>query len=428
MIKHLSFLAGVSVAASFALAEKAYPASLPEMTVPQSLSVQLKGNCCAAEDLDKVKAAGFKYFRRGFIWEAVEKEKGVYDFSAYDTLMNDAKERGLGVIACIAFSNKLYGHAKDPAGRVGYANFAAALAERYKDYNVMFEIWNEPNTMTFWGKHGKKGNTEQYALEYIGLVKEVVPAMRKANPECTIIGGATSGIWKDSYEWLNFCFKHGILKTGIDAWSMHPYSCKTPEYYLVGYAKTRKMMADNGGPADFPMLNTERGFPIGKAEGYAGGDPKQSYEYQAWHFVRQYMIDLLCNMRMTSWYEWSGKEGFNLLKDDKPTQAYTACKFMIEHLDGYKLSKRLPTEKPEDFVLLFEKGSGEQKLVAWTSPLNDLSPDKTVNHAIDIPVEVSGALEIYDIYGKKSTVNAADGRINLNLSGSPQYVALRGKK
>ncbi len=391
MIRQISFLAGISLAASFLSAGKSDAASLPDTTIPQSCSVQLKGDCCTAEDLDKVKELGVKFFRRGFIWEAVEKEKGVYDFSGYDVLMDNAKERGLGVIACMAFSNKLYGHVKDPAGRAGYAKFAAALAEHYKGYNVMFEIWNEPNTMTFWGRHGKKGNTEQYALEYIALVKEVVPAMRKADPNCTIIGGSTSGIWKDSYEWMNFCFKNGVLKTGIDAWSIHPYSCKTPEYYIEGYGKVRKMMADNGGPADFPMLNTERGFPIGKAEGYAGGDPKQSYEYQAWHFVRQYMIDLLCGMKLTSWYEWSGKEGFNLIKNGEPTQAYKAGKFMIEKMTGFKLSKRLPLESQQDFVLLFENAEGGQTLVAWTSPPTDQSPDKTVNHAIDLPVEVSGA-------------------------------------
>ena len=35
--------------------------------------------------------------RRGFIWEAIEKTPGVYDFSLYDRLVKDCRERGLSM-------------------------------------------------------------------------------------------------------------------------------------------------------------------------------------------------------------------------------------------------------------------------------------------------------------------------------------------
>lgn len=398
--------------------------SLPDTTVPQSCGVQIKGHNHSAANLDEIQKMGMKFVRRGFIWQSVEKKPGVYDFSEYDRLMKDCKERGLSVLGCIAFSNPLYGTVLEARGREGYAKFAAALAVRYKDYDVMWEIWNEPNTRTFWGKHGMH-NSEQYAEEYVALVKVVAPAMHKANPDCIVVGGSVSGIWSASYAWMGYCFQKGVLKSGIDAWSLHPYSTKCPEDYLEAYAKVREMMAA-AGTKKMPLLNSERGFPIGKAEGYAGGDPKLSREYQAWHFVRQYMVDLLCDIRLTSWYEWSGKEGFSLVEgNNRPTPAYTACKFMIEQLDGYRLDKRIPLDSPRDFVLRFVHKNGGQKLVAWTSPPPGESPDKATTHAVRIPLRASGALKAYKLYGEQDTVEVKNGAIALMLTGAPQYVVVK---
>lgn len=421
----------VLVAALVVCARLASAAPLPEKTVPQSCGMQLKANNCRPETLDEIRGLGFRAVRRGFIWESIEKKKGVYDFSAYDPLLADARKRGLRVLGCIAFGNKLYGSVREPEGRQAYARFAAALAERYKDHNILWEIWNEPNTMTFWGKHGKKGNTPEYAAEYVALVKEAVPAMHRADPKCFVLGGSVSCLWSESFTWIDSCFKDGIMASGINGWSVHPYGFKSPEEHVAGYAKTRQIMAQYGVPADFPMLNTERGFSVKEnkknAEGWAGGPAGDAYQHQAWHLVRQYLIDLLCDVRLTIWYEWGGDE-FGLSGGKEPRPAHQAAKVMIEQLDGYRLVKRLPTASAADFALLFEKekGPGRQKLVVWTSPPKaNQTPDKTVAHAVDIAVGVSGSLDVYDLAGKKSAVVAKGGKISVQLSGSPQYITLR---
>ena len=399
--------------------------ALPDTIIPHSFGIQLKTKDTSAMNLDMIRDLGHKVVRRGFNWESIEKVTGIYDFSAYDHLMNNCRDRGLTVLGCITFSNKLYGGTVlNDRGREGYARFAAALAGHFKDYNIMWEIWNEPNTMTFWGRHGGKGNTEQYANEYLALVNATVPAMRKANPKCFVMAGAMSAFWDQSFNWMGFCFQKGILKSGIDAWSVHPYGTKNPEDYIDWYIKMRAMMVNSGAPATFPILNSERGYPIGKAEGYAGGDPKRSYEYQAWHIVRQYLIDLLCNIKVTIWYEWSGSEGFGLIHDNEKTPAYNATKFMMEQLSGYHLDKRLPTASPRDFILRFTNKAGNVKLVAWTSPPGNGSPDEIVEHSIDIPVKSTGSLATFQLYGEKGTIVAKEGKITLNLTGAPQYITL----
>jgi len=391
-------------------------------TIPDNLGVQLKGPDMNAETLDRVQALGLKWVRRGCIWQGVEKEKGVYDFSGYEAFVKLCQERGLRVITPISFNNKLYGHVKDEPARTAYAKYAAALASHFKGQGIHFEIWNEPNTKTFWGGHGKKGNSEAYAIEYTNLVKATIPAMRAADPDCVILAGSVSNMWTESYKWMDFCFANGMLETGFDVWSVHPYGLKSPEDYIEAYAHMRGQMVKAGGKPDIRLMNSERGFPIGKAEGHAGGDAAMAYEYQAWHLVRQYLIDMLEGAEATIWYEWSGKEGFALHRPGEPTPALNACRELIRQLRGYRLEKRIPTEQPRDFILRFTDGKGGVKLVAWTAPPAMQAPDKITPHEVLIPVEAKGTHISHDLYGKESKLEAGDAGLPVVLTGAPRYI------
>jgi hypothetical protein len=402
---------------------------LPGTTIADGWGVQLKRHSNTPADLDQIKALGLTYVRHGFIWESIEKEKDIYDFSYYDRLVKDCKARGLKIVGCIAFNNiKIYGvHAKDEPARSAYARFAAALVNHYKGYNIIWEIWNEPNVMTFWGRHGGVGNSEQYATEYLGLVKATVAAMRATDPNCVILGGSVSNMWTESYKWMNFAFQKGLLKTGISALSVHPYGVKSPEDYIKAYDTTRKMMLNAGGPM-LPLINSERGFPLGKMEGFAGGDSSQQYQYQAWHIVRQYLVDKYLSVNGTIWYEWIGagnEKDFSLYQPGSPLPIFTACKVLIEQLNGYHLDKRLATGSNRDFILKFTHPSGAVKLVAWTAPPPMTSPDKIVPHLVSIPIEKSGEIETVDLYGNKGKLLSKGRSIAVQLSGAPQYISMK---
>lgn len=423
LLKNLAFLGllSFSVFPSFALSK-----IIPDGTIPYNMGVQLKGDTDGPEDLDRVQELGMKWVRRGFIWESIEREKGVYDFSQYDRFVNDCEKRGLKIIGCMAFSNKLYGHVKDEPARSAYADFAAELVKHYKGRNIIWEIWNEPNTMTFWGRHGKVGNSPQYAREYTDLVRAAVPAMKKANPDCVILAGSVSNMWSESYKWMSYCFADGMLDIHWDIWSVHPYGVKAPEDYMEAYSHTRNLMKKAGGDTGRLWINSERGFPLGKAEGYAGGDPSLAYEYQAWYVIRQYLVDLLEGLPVTIWYEWGGKEGFALYRAGNMTPAYNACKTFVKELSGYKLDYRMKTENKRDFVLRFIDKNGNEKLVAWTAPGVMESPDKIVPHSIKIAVgDVSPRLVTTDLYGRTDIVEVSNGVIEPRLTGAPVYITLR---
>ena len=398
--------------------------TLPEPTIPGPLGVQLKAHNANTATLDEVQKLGLKYVRRGFIWANVEKSPGVYDFSEYDQLVKECRDRNLKILGCIALGNdKVHGPVREEKGRQAYARYAAALAERYKDEDIIWELWNEPNIQTFWGKHGKH-NSEQYAQEYTALVRETVPAMKKADPNCFVMAGSVSGLWSASFEWQQACFDNGILKTGIDGWSIHPYTSKMPEDYFESYARVRRMMAEQGVPAEFPMLNTERGFPLGKAEGFSGGDESKIREYQAWHLVRQYLVDQLADVKLTIWYEWSGNEGFSLFDKSEQLPIYFAAKVLIEQLNGYRLDERLSLASDRDFVLRFTKDGAPAKLVVWTAPPPDQIPEMAIPHEVEIPVGLSGWVAATDTYGNTAGIEAKSNSLRVTLTGAPQYITL----
>jgi hypothetical protein len=438
----------ILLCALFASAISIHAASFPDGVIPSNACVQLKGGN-TTQDFDEIKAAGIKFVRRGFHWEGIEKVKGTYDFTAEDAVMKDLRDHGLRVLGAIAFGNKLYQpvYSSDD-GRNGYAQFAAALAAHYKDDHVIWEIWNEPNTMTFWGKHGqKKGNSDEYATEYVNLVKATVPAMRKADPNCTIVGGSVSCLWSASLNWTSFCFEKGILQSGIDGWSIHPYSVIRPEDYPPDYEIVRDMMAKNGAPRDFPILDTERGFPVTKAEGYAGGDPSMLQQYQAWNLVRQYLMDTYAGVKLTNWYEWAGTDNdgkaFGIDNGHTLNPAGQAYKVVIGQLNGYRFDKRIATKSDLDFVLAFSGPGGAQKIVAWTSPEPENSPlmppssknpktksgpDQAVPHSIDVPVTASGSLPLVQLDGTAGTVEVKNASVTLSLTGAPQYLTIPAQK
>ena len=411
---------------SLSLATFAVAQVIPEVpTIPQSVGVQLKEPNLNDWNLDLIKDAGFKVVRRGFLWQGVEKEAGVYTFDKYDKLVKDCKDRNLQLVVTLALGNdKLYGHVKDEKGREGYVKYATAVVERYKGQGLIYELWNEPNTKTFWGKHGKVGNSEEYAREYMNLVAATVPAIRKADPKAVILGGSVSNLWTESYKWQGYIFGMGILKSGIDIWSVHPYGLKMPEDTIEAYGIVRDLMKKSGSEP-MTMVNSERGFSVTqKGEGQIDGDKKA--EYQAWSIVRQQIIDMYCDIKFTVWYEWSGGEGFSLLTHERTdTPALKAARVMLKQLDGCQIDKRITLENDRDFAFQMKGKDGRLVLVAWTVPPKGQPPEKTVDHEAEIPVDAKGTLETANLYGEAGKVDVEGGKVKLQLTGAPQYVKLK---
>lgn len=422
----------LAVALTLAGAGSGLALDLPDLTVPNSLGMQIKTS--ATEDLERVAKTGVRFMRRGFYWETIEAQKGVYDFSAYDAMMDTADKLGVRVIGCLFANKKEHYEATAPvpgraiqteAGRQGYAAFAAACAAHFKGRNIYWEIWNEPNVQTFWRKGTHNG--EDFADEYSRLVLAAVPAMVKADPACFVMAGSVSNYWQPVYAWTESCFKRGVLQSGIRAWSVHPYGVKTPEEHAAGggggHERMRELIRQYGKGVEVPLINSERGFSVTKTkEGWSGGSQERALDFQAWHFVRQYLVDLMTGTRITIWYEWGGDEFGFLAKDGSPRPVHKACETLVARLGGFTYEKRLDAGSPLDYLLVFTHPDGRRMLVAWTAPEKDQTPDQIVEHAIPLPEVAQKAMTVIDLYGVETPVQQDAGKPVLTLRGSPQYV------
>ena len=81
-------------------------------------------------EMEMLAAGGFKFVRIDMLWNqkwsATEKEKGVYDFSAYDHQFDDLKARQMHAICIFAYGNPLYDGGLSPhtdEGRQAFANW-----------------------------------------------------------------------------------------------------------------------------------------------------------------------------------------------------------------------------------------------------------------------------------------------------------------
>ncbi|MBN2711639.1 MAG: hypothetical protein JXR97_04295 [Planctomycetes bacterium] len=405
---------------------------LPPNTIPNGLGMQVKTS--EIDQLEPVVATGVRFIRRGFYWDQIEKEKGVYDFTQYDALMDWADAKGIRVIGCLFNNNKLHeddkkGGIQTEAGRQGFAAWAAALAVHYKGRNIYWEIWNEPNVQTFWrkGKH----NSKEFADEYSALVNAVAPAMVKADPDCFVMAGSVSNYWAPVYEWTENCFKSGVLQSGIRAWSVHPYGVSTPEEHAEGggggHKKMRELMRKYNDGKELPLITSERGFSVSKTkEGWSGGSKERAREFQAWHFLRQYLIDQMTDVRVTIWYEWAGKGdmpfGF-VNTDGTPRPVYKACQNLVKVMSGYDFVERVKTDNALDYLLTFKNAKGEKMLVAWTTAGPKGKPDQTKDHEIELPAEMQGATKAIDYLGAETPIEKKEGKAVLLLQGGPKYVA-----
>jgi hypothetical protein len=149
--------------------------------------------------LDRVTEAGIGWVRIDFVWAAVEREKGVYDWAAYDRLVSAARARGLEILAIIAYTPKWATDGPEisgvPRDVADWRRFCDRAARRYRHSILTWEVWNEPNLPRFWS-----GTREQY---WERILVPAADAIRAANPQARVAGPGlahlTSADWP---QWL----------------------------------------------------------------------------------------------------------------------------------------------------------------------------------------------------------------------------------
>jgi hypothetical protein len=381
------------------------PYPLPSPSVPDSLGVNIHFTDPGPGEMDLLSKAGFKWIRMDFAWEGIEREKGKYDFSAYERLLSALKPHGIRAIFILDYGNALYqeGSPRSPEARAAFGRFATAAVKQFQGRGILWEMYNEPN-IGFWKP---KPNVD----EYIALAKETGRAIRAAAPEEWYIGPATSGM---DFTFMERCFQAGLLEYW-DAVSFHPYRNTPPETAAPDFHRVRELIekyAPKG--KKIPILSGEWGY----SELYSG----LSREKQARYISREYLSNMMNGLILSIWYDWHDdgtdpKETEHhfgtVFNDYKPKPTYEAIKTLATALDGFRLNKRLALASPEDYCLLFDKGN-THRLAAWTTSAQ--------SHEVTLPT-AAGSYQVTGNTGKTSEVTAEGSGLKLMLSDEPQYLA-----
>jgi beta-xylosidase len=204
------------LAAVMALAGRFLPAraQLPPPTVSEGFGVNIHFTDPQPGEMERFREAGFRRARMDLFWGSVEREKGVYDFAAYDRLIEHLARAGARPLFILDYGNPLYDGNRAPhtdEGRAAFARFAGAAAARYKGRGVLWEIWNEPNLAQFW-------KPKPSADDYAALALATAKAVRAADAKATILAPGSSGF---PWEFFETVFRSGLL-AHIDAVSVHP--------------------------------------------------------------------------------------------------------------------------------------------------------------------------------------------------------------
>lgn len=295
-------------------------------------------------------AAGVKWSREEMMWAAIEPERGKFDWSRYDAVVDTAISHGTSVYGLIDYWS---GWTKPytPEGIADYVNYCKALVGRYKGKIKHWEIWNEPNIF-FW-----PGPKEVYPQ----LLKAAYKAIKEVDPEAQVLGCSTAGI--DS------SFIKMVMDAGapFDILTIHPYRyALDDEQFIKELQDVHKLTAQMDGKPK-PVWITEMGWGTDIPHGV-------TERKQASLLARAYLCTAASGAAQNvSWYDFRDDGGspfynehrFGVVRshDFAPKPAYRALASVCRTLAGQKLSGGIDLGAG---VMAYKfAGGGRETIVIW---------------------------------------------------------------
>lgn len=292
---------------------------------------------------DHLAGLGVKWARVQTGWSRCETERGRYDFTWLDEVVDSILKTGVQPWFNLGYGNRLYTPGAPDVSAVGWApiegdetrqawvRFVTALADHFQTRVRHWEIWNEANISHFWQP------TKPSPAGYMNLVKLTAPVIRAQIPEVVLIGGGLSGMPTD---FLQGCLEQGLAEQ-VQKISYHPYVLIPEKGYANTLAAWRKMLARFSSSVSF--WQGECGCP--STQGGVGA--LAQYEWnelrQAKWLLRRTLLDLGQGLELISYfhmvdlvrYNWAGRTVLES-KEEKPRTDFRAT-FGLLRGDDYSV-------------------------------------------------------------------------------------------
>lgn len=400
-------------------------------TLESGLGVSIHGLAEPDAELSMMANAGIHLVRLDLSWHKIEKVRGQYDWSAYDTLVKAVLARRMRPILILGYSNPLYADIetgaaktqwlppKSPASIAAYANWAAAAAAHFEYADPILEIWNEPNHDGFWPPRAS-------SAEYLDLANAACAAMRQATPKATIWAPALANT--PDQPAMRSAFLAAVLNSPLracaNAISIHPYLFKhaldsSPAFWqglraLPGAQGTRFVSSESGLSASGPISPTA----------------------QASYLARMFLYDLASGIPTTVWYDWrntgparsSVQDNFGLIDwAGRPKPAYRALVTLARQTANRDRQCFTRTAGQTRLYFWGSQRPDDQLMIVWTTPLaDDVETDAMTD--IQLPARASSPTAT-DLFEQPLTLLDKTGQSWRIRGGTmPYFIHYRGPR
>jgi len=244
--------------------------------------------------LDRISAAGIGWIRVDMNWFQMEPNRDSYNWGFMDSVVNNARARGLEIYATLAYTpawaNGTGNIADPPLDTADWYDFVYDTVSRYRNSVKYWGMWNEPNLEQFF-----TGNGWQYR-EWI--LKPGSQAAKDADPTCYVLGPELAHLSSTDWpDWMDEAMKAGGADY-IDIVSHHCYKGNTgydvfkyldeDAFYWPWDPPPLMKVLSNLGVADKPVWLTEVGWAT---DDVSEGDQALYYHQLLWGMLQRDYLD-----------------------------------------------------------------------------------------------------------------------------------------
>ena len=219
-----------------------------------------------------MRKSGVQTVRRVFSWAAAQPTEGQPpDFTDTDALVARAARNDIEILPIVMYAPSWARMSADddaspPRSSDDYVNFLNALVARYGPNGTfwaehtdvpkrplrVWQVWNEPQLRYQWAD-------KDWETSYGKLLNAAYPALKKADPGCTVVlAGETNFAW-DALEGL---YDKGNIKGKFDVAALHPYTGSAGR--VVKAARLFRAVLQKHGDGKKPVWITELAWPASK--------------------------------------------------------------------------------------------------------------------------------------------------------------------
>lgn len=401
------------------------------------------------------------------VWDMIETERGVYDWSVSDDVISRGNQAGAALFITVGAQNRLDSGGEMvralPRNMSWYLDFLRNASERYDGDGIddapgspkaaVLQIGNELDTPDYW-----EDTPENYAL----LLKESYNAIKSVSPDMlvSIAGVASPQGFFDNYTEVLAALDRMKDKPGdryFDILDFHWSGQFRGDYQELilpkGNYEMRRYVSDM--KSELAKIGYENvSFYITEMSDYSGSPAmsgggrylEHTEAQQASSLVKRYAYSLTAGVEKIYWagiteqHDFGGEaDGYfdyvSLVNnpqndgDSSKKLAYYSYKKMVETLDGSDWGNITVVQENRGGVRIYAfSKAGKRILVAWSDGAETAA---TVSGITSTSVKITGAVPKYGSGAEVVDYSAAfntetksvqDGKITITLGENPLYI------